>query len=350
MADKTAAKKRPPRQQMLEVLAETEKTVAERREAASRPEERAEAKAAAAAVAVAEELSTQGVVESIGELKSSLSKSLTGIADRLEEQVARYVQLQRAIAAKDQELKEIYEIQRSASTLTALLEAHENKRAAMETELASQREELEREIEQTRAQWEQERRQREADMKERDALENKRREREKAEYVYAFTREQQQARDAFADESAKIEKEQTEKKAAFEKDFAAREQALAAREQDLATLRAKVEGFPKELEAAVTRAVKEVTARLTQESTSREELMKREHIGEKNVLTTRINSLEHTVQEQSQRLTALVAQSEKAYAQVQEIAVRAVEGSAAAKQLAGLQQMLADQPRKSAER
>jgi hypothetical protein len=350
MAEKATAKKRPPRQQMLEVLAETEKNVAERREAASRPEDRAEAKAVATAVALAEDLSTQGVTESIGELKSTLSKTLTGISDRLEEQVARYVQMQRAITAKDQELKEIYEIQRSASTLTALLEAHENKRAAMETELAAQREELEREIEQTRAQWEQERRQREAETKEREALENKRREREKAEYVYAFTREQQQARDAFADESAKIEKEHAEKKAAFEKDFAAREQALAAREQELATLRTKVDSFPKELDAAVARTVKEVTARLTQESTSREELMKREHIGERNVLTTRIASLEHTVQEQSQRLTALIAQAEKAYAQVQEIAVRAVEGSAAAKQLAGLQQMLADQPRKGAER
>lgn len=60
MAEKANPKKRPPRQQMLEVLAETEKTVVERREAASRPEERAEAKAVATAVALAEELSTQG--------------------------------------------------------------------------------------------------------------------------------------------------------------------------------------------------------------------------------------------------------------------------------------------------
>ena len=75
-----------------------------------------------------------------------------------------------------------------------------------------------------------------------------------------------------------------------------------------------------------------------------------EHVGEKNVLTTRVTSLEHTVQEQSQRLTSLLAQAEKAYAQVQEIAVRAVEGSAAAKQVASLQQLLADQPRKSGER
>jgi hypothetical protein len=346
MAEKVTAKKRPPRQQMLEALAETEKTVAERREAGVRPEDRAEAKSVAAAVAVAEDLSTRGVVESIGELRGSISKTLAGISDRLEELVQRYVQLQRAIAVKDEELKEIYEIQRSASTLTALFEAHETKKAAMEAELESERAELQKEIDDTRAQWEQERRQREAEAKEKDAAEAKRRQQEKTEYVYAFTREQQQARDAFADQMAKTEKDMAEKKAAFDKDHAQREQALAAREQDSAALRAKVEAFPKELDAAVAKALKEVTAKLTQESTSREEILKREHIGEKNVLTTRISSLDHTVQEQSQRLTALLAQAEKAYSQVQEIAVRAVEGSAAAKQLAGLQQLLAEQQRK----
>jgi hypothetical protein len=350
MAEKSTTKKRPPRQQMLEALAETEKTVAERRDADVRPEEKAEAKSVATAVAVAEDLSTRGVVESIGELRGTISKTLAGISDRLEELVQRYVQLQRAIAVKDQELKEIYEIQRSANTLTALFEAHESKKSAMETELTAARADLQKEIDAMRQQWDLERKQRETENKEKDAAEAKRREREKMEYVYSFTREQQQARDAFADESARTEKKMAEEKAAFEKDHAQREQSLAAREQETAALRAKVEAFPRELEAAVAKAVKDVTTRLTQESTTREEFLKREHVGEKNVLTTRITSLEHTVQEQSQRLTALLAQAEKAYAQVQEIAVRAVEGSGAAKQLAGLQQLLAEQQRKGGDR
>jgi hypothetical protein len=350
MAEKTTPRKRPARQQMLEALAETEKSVAERRENAAKPEEKAEARAVAAAVAVAEDLSTRGVVEAISELRGNVSKTLSGISDRLEELVQRYVQLQRAIAVKNDELKEIYEIQRAATTLTALFEAHESKKAAMETELENERADLQKQIDETRVQWEIERKQRDAENKEKDAAEAKRREREKTEFTYAFSREQQQARDAFADETARTEKELAEKKAAFEKDFAQREKSLAAREQEAASLQARVEAFPRELDAAVAKATKDLSARLTQEYTSREELLKREHTGEKNVLTTRIASLEHTVQEQSQRLTSLLAQAEKAYAQVQEIAVRAVEGSAAAKQLAGLQQMLADQPRKGGER
>ncbi len=130
MAEKSTSSRRksPPRQQMLETLAETEKTVAERREAQARPEEKIEARAADQAIAAAEQLSTEGVVKSIGELKGVVGKMLTQLSDRLEEQVSRYVQVQRAIVAKDAELKEIYEIQRSASTLTALIESQEHQR------------------------------------------------------------------------------------------------------------------------------------------------------------------------------------------------------------------------------
>jgi len=176
----------------------------------------------------------------------------------------------------------------------------------------------------------------------------KRCEREKAEYTYAFAREQQQARDAFADQTQVQEKQLAEKKVAFEKDFAQREAVLKTGEQEHQSLRAKVASFPGELDAAVDRAVKEAAARMTQESTAREELLKRDFADEKNVLTTRITSLEQIAKDQSQRLASMFAQTEKAYAQVQEIAVRAVEGFAAAKQLAGLQQLLAEQPRKGA--
>ena len=81
--------------------------------------------------------------------------------------------------------------------------------------------------------------------------------------------------DAFADQSAAQEKDLAARKAAFEKDFAQRDQALKASEQELASLRTRVEAFPKELDAAVSRAVKDATDRLTHDAASREELLKR---------------------------------------------------------------------------
>ena len=347
MAEKaSSSKKRPPRQQMLDALAESEKAVTERREAQARPEEKVEARNAAQAVAVADELSTEGVGKSISDLKGVVGKMLGQLSDRLEEQVARYVQVQSAIVAKDAELKEIYEIQRSASTLTALIESHERQRSQSEGELADLKSRLEREVEQTRSEWEREKRQREAEAKERDAAEQKRREREKEEYLYAFAREQQQARDQFADETAAAQKELAEQKAAADRDLAERERNLRAREKELEDLRQRVDTFPAQLEAAVSRSVKEALGREQQNWAGREELLKREFAGERNVLQTRITSLEQAVKEHAEQVDRLQGQVEKAQGQVQEIAVRAIEGSGSAKQLTSLQQMLAEQARK----
>jgi hypothetical protein len=287
------------------------------------------------------------VGKAISELKSVVNRMLTQLSDRLEEQVARYVQVQRAVVAKDAELKEIYEIQRQASTLTALIESHERQRERSEAELAETRRQVEREVEQTRGEWEREKRQREAESKERDAAEQKRREREKEEYRYAFAREQQQARDQFADEMAKAQKELAERKAATEHELAERERSIKAREDELTQLRKRVESLPSEIDAAVTKAVKESLSRHQPDAAAREELLKRELAGERNVLTTRIHLLEQTAKEQADHITRLQDRSDKAYGQVQDIAVRAIEGSATAKQLTSLQQMLADQARKA---
>jgi len=65
-------------------------------------------------------------------------------------------------------------------------------------------------------------------------------------------------------------------------------------------------------------------------------MLRRQSDGEKNVLTAKIAALERTVKAQAEQLARLQEQAEKAYSQVQEIAVRAIEGSASAKQLAHL--------------
>ena len=201
MAEKAAPKRRSSRQAMVELVAEAEKAVAERKETEAKPEERIAAKAVRDAVAVADALSSEGVVRSIGEMKSTIARTLTQLSDRLEEEIGKYGQICRAIAAKESELKEIYEIQRSASTLLAFLETQQRKQEEMQREFQTEKEQLEREIETTRAEWEKEKQQHEQETKERDAAEQKRRQRELEEYKYSFAREQQLARDRSGDET-----------------------------------------------------------------------------------------------------------------------------------------------------
>jgi hypothetical protein len=347
MAEKAAPKRRSSRQAMVEIVAEAEKTVTQRKETEAKPEERIAAKTVRDAVAVADALSSDGVVRSIGELKSTIARTLTQLSDRLEEEIGKYSQICRAITAKDSELQEIYEIQRSASTLLAFLETQQRKQEEMQREFQTEKEQLECEIETTRAEWEQEKQQHEQDTKERDAGEQKRRQREQEEYKYNFAREQQIARDRSGDELTKAQKELLERQTQLEREWGQREKALAAREQELAELQARDAGFAHELQVAAEAAAAEATQRAEQQHQAAQELLRRELEGEKNVLATKIAALERTVQEQAEQLARLEQQAEKAYSQVQEIAVRAIEGSASTKQLANLQQLFSDQVRKS---
>jgi predicted RNase H-like nuclease (RuvC/YqgF family) len=75
-------------------------------------------------------------------------------------------------------------------------------------------------------------------------------------------------------------------------------------------------------------------------------LLTREFDGERNVLNTRISSLEKTVEQQTAQLIKLSQQLETAYQKVQDIALKAVEGSATVKSVAGLQQLMNEQMRK----
>ncbi len=351
MADKPTPPKRlsekNTKQEMLDAYQALVRQLEERRAAELRPERRLEEKQAQEAVTVATGLSPDVVERALGNLKADIGKSLAEVGERMAAEVTRFKAIQRAVESKERELQELYGIEKAAASLAALIEAQNQKRQEFEIELGRQKEELTREIETTRADWEKEKKGHEAELREREALEKKAREREKEEFTYLFKRDQQMARDKLNDEKAGLEKEILAKRESMAKELAEREKAVAAQEKELAELKQKAAAFPKELESAVAKAVKEVTDRLTLESKNRDELLRKEFEGQRNVSVARIEALEKMAKDLSDQNGKLSKQLEIAYQKVQEIAEKAIEGSSQAKSLADLQKLLAEQSRKT---
>jgi hypothetical protein len=335
------------KQEMLEAYQALLKQLEEKRAAELNPERRLEEKRTEEAVKVAEPLSPEGVDREIGNLKADIGKMLAEVSDKLAAEAGKFKSVQKAIQSKEQELQELYGIEKAAATLAALIESQSLKRREFEAELAQQKEELAREIETRRAEWEKEAKLHEVEVKERDALEKKAREREKEEYGYLFKREQQAAKDRLNDEKAALEKEIQRKKETTDKELAERVKAIADKEQELAQLRDKAAAFPKELEVAIAKAVQEAAERIKLEAKNREDLQRKEFEGQRNVLTTRVESLERALKEQSEQNLKLSRQLELAYQKVQEIAEKAIEGSSQAKAFTELQKFISEQSRKS---
>ena len=334
------------KQEMLQAYNSLLKELEARQAGELKPEKKIEEKKTREAVQVAESLTAEEVGKEIAALKMEIGKTLTGISDRLEGEVARFIAIRSAIGAKEKELAELYDIEKSAMSLAALIEAQNQKRQEFAAEMEEKKESLRQDIETTRAAWDKEQEDREALVKERDSAEKKRQTREKEEFDYAFKREQQTSADRFAYEKAKLENELKDKREQMEQELSAREAVVAAKEAELNDLRKQAAQFPKELDATVTRAVKESSDRLLMEAKSREELLKKDAEGQSNVFKARVEALEKTTKEQSERIAGLTKQLEAAYQKVQDIAVKTVEGASNSKSIVGLQQLLGEQIRK----
>ncbi len=148
------------------------------------------------------------------------------------------------------------------------------------------------------------------------------------------------------DEKIALEKEIKLKKESAEKELIEREKSIADRERELAELRAKAAAFPKELETAVAQSVKDATDRIKFESKSREDLFRKEFEGERNVLTTKNDSLEKAYKDVVAANTRLAQQLEASYQKVQDIAEKTVESTSQSKSLADLQKLFVEQSRK----
>jgi hypothetical protein len=168
-----------------------------------KPEQKVQEKKEAQVLAAAKATTADGVIQKINQLKQEMARTLSDLGDKLAAEVEKCDQVQQAIDIKEKELEEVFEIDRAAGTLAALIEAQHREKAQFEREMTEEREGLSGEIEALREQWKGEKAEHDALVKEQDVLEAKRRQREKEEYRYAFEREQQLARDKFEDEQAK---------------------------------------------------------------------------------------------------------------------------------------------------
>ncbi len=334
------------KKQIIDAFNQLKKQYEERQKVVLEPERVKEEKKKQEVVQVAEKTVSEGIDQKINDLKITFSKTLSELAKRLNEETEKYKQIKQAIEYKNNEFKEIYEIEHEASTLAALLEAQRqkkeefdietrHKRETFEREFAERKEKLENEISTTRVAWEKEKAQYGAANKESREIEEKERLRSKEEFAYNFKRENEQKKNQLNDELQQLEKELTLKREEFDKTVATkegelreREERIAQREQQVDDLQRRVDNFPEELEAKIQGEIKDVSERLKLAALNNEKLLKAQTEGEKNVLTAKIEVLERLVQSQQGEIETLSVKLEEAYGKVQDIAVKAVDSSA----------------------
>ena len=281
-------------------------------------------------VETAAQNSVEKIVKELAELKLAMAKSLDSVEEQLIGEFKKLNNTRRAIDIEQKNLEDIHEIRAEADSLAALLLAQKEKKQAFEAEMEQKREVFEETMADAKLAWKKEQDELERDRKEREEGIKKTRQREEEEYAYNLQLERKKDQDAYAEKKTTQEKELEEQRLKLEKSWAERETALAAREQELASLRQQVDAFPQELQQAVATAEQAITEKLEFKYSYEAQMLAKETEGEKKLSQQIIASLQAKIKEQDEQIRQLAQKANEAGLQVQNIAVKAIEGASAA--------------------
>jgi len=286
------------------------------------------------AEAAADSQASQDPLERLFKLKGDISRELTALAEKFEQEIDIYQKIQTAVKEKQKYLDGLYEIETAASDLAALIEAQQEKKNQFEHEMQTQKSVFEEEVQLSRARWDKETAAFSLAAKEKATAIEKTRQREKEEYEYTFTRKKEQRENALNDALKKLETEIGQKRRDFDQqlhqrkaELDDREKLIAEQETETAHLKKDAENFPQKMKAEIEAAGASATERLTRDFEKNIALIEAQSEGEKNVFKSRIEALEKLVKSQENQMAKISERHEQAYEKVQDIANRAVSAA-----------------------
>jgi hypothetical protein len=238
----------------LELLEEFKKRAREAEEVQKWRKE-AEKHREAVALESAKKATVEGVIDSVGNLRILLGKTLTDLSEKLTSRAERLEELNQAVAIQGERLKELYDIEAATDTFHKLMAAYEEQVKGVEEEFEAglaqlekeygektkelreryeaEKATLEKEIAETRQAWEEEKQRRKLEW-----------EREEEEYLYLRDKRRKQEEDEYHAKKSALEKELEERREKVTRELNEREAAISAREEELDNLRRQVEQFP----------------------------------------------------------------------------------------------------------
>jgi len=238
-----------------------------------------------------EQVTNKGIVKEIGGLRTNLNSSLEELENNLLEEFKKLEEIRQAIIIEKQNLKDLYELSATTDSLAAMLLAQKEQKENFEAEMAAKKEAFETEMKELREAWKTEKEKTLTEQKEQLEELKKNRKREEEEYLYKLKVERQREQDEYESEKAKLEKQISEKRTAFNQEMAKRETDIVNAEAELTELRKHREEFPKQLEKAVAEKETEVTGRLKTQFEFESKLLEKQNEGELKLKEQTIVSL-----------------------------------------------------------
>lgn len=272
--------------------------------------------------------SVEGLVKELTELQLRFGSTLDELADMLSSENMKLDELKQSIVVESAHLKELGDVKIAAEALQILEADQHICRVDFDQEREDLREVLLDEIEDVRRGWAKQRQ----DFEEKVAKDHqdldKTRAQEEADYTYKLERDDKLVADAYETRKRTLQRELDELEEELDRNWRERETTLRERGDEIARLEARAEAFPKELEEKVNTSREGAIKKASAEARLQAELMTSQYEADEQVHELRIGAMQAKIEDQAMQIAELERQLDAASTRAQELAMRAVEGTA----------------------
>ncbi|MBD2493554.1 hypothetical protein [Nostoc sp. FACHB-280] len=267
-------------------------------------------------------------IESLAKIQLGFGSAANELSEQLTTQASKLGEIRQSVETETTALKQLHNLEVGEDTLDTLITAYEDNSKAYQEEYNQRYEILSQEILEQRIAWQKEQDEYKQSIKERNDNLNKTRQRDTAEYKYDLELQRKLESDEYEQAQKTLYKQLEEFQQETEKQWAEKEKQISEREKQFEEAKAKVEAFPKEKEAAIKKATEEGKGIAHYQAKVKADLYAKEVEGQKRFYEQRLQSLEQTITNQETRIQNLSKQLDSALKQVQDLAVKAIEGTA----------------------
>ncbi len=271
-----------------------------------------------------------GIIEVIDGIQTGIGAAINQCSQMQVIEAEKLAELQEKIKTHTQEVQALYsiEIKLGNGTLDSIISDYENEQENFDKDFKQQQETSNEEYAERLYAWKKEKEAKLLEIKERIALDILTKEREIAEYKYALLLERDNQNDAYAQKCKKLSDDLLLIEETKQEELAEKEKSVKTREDELKDYKAKYEELPNRLSKAVKSAEYEGTAIIERDAKVKMDMLKKEVESNQMADSLKIKALETEIDSQNQQLQKLSTQLENALKQAQNLAIKAIEGSA----------------------
>jgi hypothetical protein len=267
-------------------------------------------------------------IQNLEKLQGSFGSAVSHLSEQLITEASALESLQKILTEELEELEELYEIDEvKEDSLSTLIETYEENDKTYQEELSQQQESLEKELEELRKSWQKEKETYTIERREREQNHFKAKQRNEEQYHYNLELARKLDQEEYDSQKKALYQELKEQLEIQEKQWKQREETITKREQEYAEAKVKAENLEQELEQKIKQGKEEGKGIGYYQAKIKSDLRSKEIEGEKQNYQLRIKSLEETIKNQETRNHSLSQQLESSLKQVQDLAVKAIEGT-----------------------